>query len=566
MKKIFTSFVAGVLMLGLVVPVSASAQTSVADQLAQIQALTTQIKALQDQINSLQKQQLELQSTAQQTAFAIASGLNVGAEGDQVALLQTLLSLDNTIYPEGKVTGYFGPMTRLALQRFQQKNGLEGVGFVGPRTRNALEKLFKAHFAEAREIEDDIEDEVEDAVEAYLASLPVIPDSSCAIPGNPYASSSPFIQKDGKTKIISNGNSLIYKDGKHKIVITPNSYIEKNGKKQLIITPGYRIEKDGKNKTFIRCSGGVATTTPPFPFPNPTPNDTTPPTLSSIQSSATHQSASISWITNESATGKVYYGTSTPLNTGTAWTKSDNSLQTGHSFNLSNLTATTTYYFIVESKDKKGNTATSSQMSFTTGAAPDTAAPSISAVGFSVSTSTATITWTTNENANSKVYYGTVTPLNTGSALTKSSATMVTSHSLQLTGLTPNTTYYFKVESKDSSNNGSMSSETSFTTAALPADTTAPIISSTAASNIGSTTATIGWTTNEAANSKVYYGTVSPLATSTAFTVSNSSLVTGHSLGLSGLTASTTYYAIVESKDASNNTASGSEFSFTTAQ
>jgi len=37
--------------------------------------------------------------------------------------------------------------------------------------------------------------------------------------------------------------------------------------------------------------------------------------------------------------------------------------------------------------------------------------------------------------------------------------------------------------------------------------------------------------------------------------LSNAALVTGHTTGLTGLTASTTYYYVIESKDALNNTA-----------
>ncbi|RJR12547.1 hypothetical protein C4585_03510, partial [Candidatus Parcubacteria bacterium] len=278
----------------------------------------------------------------------------------------------------------------------------------------------------------------------------------CGIPTLTATSATPLIRKDGKTKLIQTGNVFIYQDGKHKIIITPNTYIEKDGKKKLLITPGMRIEKDGKFKSIIPCNG--STTTPPV-------SDTTPPTISAIQSTATHQSATITWITNESATGKVYHGTTTPLNLGSAQTVSHASLQTGHSLSLSGLSASTTHYFVVESKDNKGNTATSTEHSFTTSAAPDTTAPTITAVSVSgVSSTTATVSWTTNENANSKVYYGTVTPLVLGSASTTSAGALVTSHSLPITGLTASTTYYMIVESKDAANNAALSSETSFST------------------------------------------------------------------------------------------------------
>lgn len=96
-------------------------------------------------------------------------------------------------------------------------------------------------------------------------------------------------------------------------------------------------------------------------------------------------------------------------------------------------------------------------------------------------------------------------------------------------------------------------------------DTTAPVISSVSATSTASTTATVSWTTNEAASSKVSYGTITPLsltATSTLM-VSNASMVTSHSLGLTGLTASTTtYYYVVESTDAASNKATSTEAMF----
>ena len=97
------------------------------------------------------------------------------------------------------------------------------------------------------------------------------------------------------------------------------------------------------------------------------------------------------------------------------------------------------------------------------------------------------------------------------------------------------------------------------------ADTTAPVISSVAADNIAATSARIRWTTNESADSTVWYSTTTPLtAASPTPSASSSSLVTSHELNLSGLTASTTYYYAVRSKDAANNAAASSEFSFAT--
>lgn len=81
---------------------------------------------------------------------------------------------------------------------------------------------------------------------------------------------------------------------------------------------------------------------------------------------------------------------------------------------------------------------------------PDTTPPVISEVATANITSTsATVNWTTDEPSNSVVNYGTTTAL--GSTI--SDVAMVTSHSLNLTGLAKNTTYYYEVQATDASGN-----------------------------------------------------------------------------------------------------------------
>lgn len=69
--------------------------------------------------------------------------LRRGALHDEVSTLQALLAQDRELYPEGLVTGYFGPATEAALKRFQVKYGLEPVGIVGPQTRLKLNELLR---------------------------------------------------------------------------------------------------------------------------------------------------------------------------------------------------------------------------------------------------------------------------------------------------------------------------------------------------------------------------------------------------------------------------------------
>ena len=61
----------------------------------------------------------------------------------QVSRLQRMLAQHPTIYPGGKITGYFGPATDKAVKAFQVKQGITkegsaGYGVVGPATGKAL--------------------------------------------------------------------------------------------------------------------------------------------------------------------------------------------------------------------------------------------------------------------------------------------------------------------------------------------------------------------------------------------------------------------------------------------
>ena len=93
-------------------------------------------------------------------------------------------------------------------------------------------------------------------------------------------------------------------------------------------------------------------------------------------------------------------------------------------------------------------------------------------------------------------------------------------------------------------------------------DITAPIISGTSASGVTSGSATITWTTNEASDSRVDFGTTADYGSSTAL---NSSLVTSHSQTLSGLAANTTYHFRVKSRDAAGNLVMSGDQVFKTA-
>jgi len=93
----------------------------------------------------------------------------------------------------------------------------------------------------------------------------------------------------------------------------------------------------------------------------------------------------------------------------------------------------------------------------------DTTAPSISDIKLIVGDIYTTISWKTNESSLSWIVYGTTTAY----GLEKKTTSYVTSHSLTLTGLSPETTYHYQIKSKDSTGNIGSYADKTFTTLAL---------------------------------------------------------------------------------------------------
>lgn len=192
-------------------------------------------------------------------------------------------------------------------------------------------------------------------------------------------------------------------------------------------------------------------------------------------------------------------------------------------------------------------------------AGQDITPPTISSVASSnLTSSSARITWTTDEVSDTQVEYGPTTSYGSSSTLAPA---QVTSHTVDLVGLTAGTVYNYRVKSKDPSNNLAISSNGTFTTTAI-VDSTPPNISGVGAANLTPNSATINWTTNEASDSQVEYGPT--VAYENGTTTLNPSLVTSHSVGLTGLTASTTYHYRVKSRDGAGNLATGVDNTFST--
>lgn len=122
--------------------------------------------------------------------------------------------------------------------------------------------------------------------------------------------------------------------------------------------------------------------------------------------------------------------------------------------------------------------------------------------------------------------------------------------------LVPNTAF------KDASENHFSGIADDTTWVFTTGDFTAPVLSSIAATTT-STSATITWTTNESASTRLTYGPTASYATTTSFT-DTSPRVTEHSRTLSALPSCSTYHYAVVSEDGFGNVATSTDKTFVT--
>jgi hypothetical protein len=171
---------------------------------------------------------------------------------------------------------------------------------------------------------------------------------------------------------------------------------------------------------------------------------------------------------------------------------------TSTSFGDGAAAANTAYSYTVRAVDAAGNVSPDSNVANATTPAPDTTAPVISAIApGNITQTNATIAWTTNELSDTQVEYGTTTAYGSSTTLNSS---LVTSHSASLSGLTANTTYHYRVKSKDAAANLATSGDNSFTTQAPAPDTSPPTVSITSPANGAALSGTISITANAADN------------------------------------------------------------------
>ena len=175
--------------------------------------------------------------------------------------------------------------------------------------------------------------------------------------------------------------------------------------------------------------------------------------------------------------------------------------------------------------------------------------PAITAVqATNITNNSAIIAWTTDQGSSSQVQYGLADSYGLTSPL---DSNYVTTHSVALSGLAPNTIYHYRVIS--SSGNGTTNSvDYTISTSGVP--TIFGVQASATA-----TRATITWSTNAPADSKVNYG----WTTAYYGEASDASLVTAHSLTLADLRPSMTYHYQCMSTNP-YGTATSTDLTFTT--
>jgi len=229
---------------------------------------------------------------------------------------------------------------------------------------------------------------------------------------------------------------------------------------------------------------------------------------------------------------------------------------TGLSF-VDNAQSSKTYYYKVQTKDGAG----AGDYSFTntvsiTPTGKWTSAPTLEnqPTVTNITTKKATVTWSTNRSSDSKVAFGTTSGKYNDEEPSNSS--QVSSHSINLTGLLPGTTYYYKTKWTDEDGNTGTSEEKSFTTAP------APVIKDVTVKNINLNSGLIQFTSTGASKVKVYYGNSTSFGG--ALEIPTSTNEATYTINLIGLLDGVKYYYKINAFDSENSEYEGTTLDFTT--
>jgi len=560
MKKpiIFLLIVSFILAIGVFFSNPISAQITQQDTQALIAKLQQQIKALQEQV---QKLQAEVSSTkteleAVKTELKFTKILRLGVRDDEVKQLQEFLKQFPDIYPQGLVTGYFGPLTEAAVRKFQEKNDIESIGVVGPKTLSKLNELVTEGAGSSgvippglltapgiqKKIEIPSTTPIVAATSTVLTTTPITPTPAQPVTTAP---TGVCLIKDRYTDVprfdvanFGNGFAKYAISGINTVsglqtacTKTIYDYLLQNYCKsnanpiqRLITTYDYKgigepqsLSCGALGCNFIDCSAIASLA----PIPNPTPIATTTPT-------------SIPAPTPTLTPAPTPTSTSTPTPTPTPVPAP----------------ATTT------------PTPTPTPTPATT-TPTDTGKLIISSISvINITSNSATLTWNTNMPADSRYTYTANTiwtwapeGLSTGQD---------TSHSVKLISLSAGTVYRYTVSSKDAGGILAVSDVQTFTstggTPISPTDTTPPVISNISVSQFSGSISII-WTTNKPTDTFVEWGTTTAYGFGPRI---SSYLSTSHTPGIGGgAPIGAIYHFRIQSRDNNGNLTVSPDQTFT---
>ena len=142
--------VGGLVFLAFVMVPAASSAASVSELQAQIASLLAQVQVLQSQLVAMTGGGTTLttpmNSPCLQLSYNLYPGASDASTGGDVSKLQQFLAQDSSASYSAGVTGYYGPATQAAVQRWQASRGVvssgpittTGYGAVGSQTRSVM--------------------------------------------------------------------------------------------------------------------------------------------------------------------------------------------------------------------------------------------------------------------------------------------------------------------------------------------------------------------------------------------------------------------------------------------
>jgi len=270
-------------------------------------------------------------------------------------------------------------------------------------------------------------------------------------------------------------------------------------------------------------------------------------------------SAQIAWSTNVKSSSTVHYGTSASKLTQTAqapWGGDTNKWSSVHRVKIEGLQPNTTYYYQVDSAQAQGTgtEAKGEVMSFQTqtkdaatqswrGQQRDVAKIKVGPLVRNVKDTSADLWWMDADKTPAQVKYGT-SPSNLGQ--TASATASGEEFSANLTGLQPNTTYYYELVGSSGQN----VTKGQFQTVSSDVANNPNQFRITGGPNVeyvGKDKAIVAWSTNRRGSSIVHYGTDPNNLTQTAQAPWGGN---PHRVTITGLKPSTQYFFAVESSQA----------------